>query len=196
MNSHWLRGMIRPAAGTAVGDGPIVKLGGSLLTRASWPEDVGALILSYAAPVVVVGGGPIVDGLRRIDAARPRPTALMHTLAIDAMRLTARIVGDALGLAIVPTIDPGATGPRILDAAAWLDSHPAASSIPLGWEVTSDSIAAAIAGAAGRDLLLVKSLPPPCSGDALAALAAAGWVDGYFPVAATAVTTIGWAAPA
>ncbi len=196
MSDRWLHGMIRPATAAVLGRGPIVKLGGSLLTRPSWPEDVGALVASLAGPVLVVGGGPIVDGLRRIDAARPQPTFLMHTLAIEAMRLTARIVADTLGLSITPTIDPDAAGPRILDATAWLESHPSAASIPAGWEVTSDSIAAAIAGSAGRHLLLVKSRPPPSLGDELAALSAAGWVDDHFPTAAAAVTGIGWAAPA
>lgn len=195
LSDRWLKGMIRPAGASVLGRGPIVKLGGSLLTRPSWPEDVVALVASLAGPVLVVGGGPIVDGLRRIDAARPQPPALMHALAIEAMRLTARIVADTLGLSITPTIDPDATGPTVLDAAAWLESHPAASSIPPGWEVTSDSIAAAMAVSAGRHLLLVKSRPPPCPGDELAALSAAGWVDEHFPAAAAAVTGIDWAAP-
>lgn len=195
MSSRWLTGMIRPVAGAGVGAGPIVKLGGSLLTRASWPEDVRRLVASLASPVIVVGGGPVVDGLRTIDAASPRSAAMMHDLAIDAMRLTARVAAEALGLPIRPVVAPRSAPPSLLDVATWLAANSSANRMPRGWEVTSDSIAAAIAGSAGRGLLLVKSLPPPCPGDALADLSAAGWVDEHFPAAAADVTAIGWAAP-
>jgi hypothetical protein len=67
--------------------------------------------------------------------------------------------------------------------------------------VTSDSLAAVVAAAGGAALLLVKSVPPPAHEASLgpvgfAPLAAQGWVDGWFPTAAAAVTRIGWAAPA
>jgi hypothetical protein len=71
-------------------------------------------------------------------------------------------------------------------------------SLPSGWQVTSDSIAARVADVHGAGLLLVKSRPPPCpeSGDPLGMLAAAGWVDDYFPEAAGKLGEIRWAAPA
>jgi len=68
----------------------------------------------------------------------------------------------------------------------------------VGWEVTSDSIAAHVAAAYGGELLLVKSVPPPslpASQNQLEALAAAGWVDSHFPSAAAGLATISWAAP-
>jgi len=66
--------------------------------------------------------------------------------------------------------------------------------------VTSDSLAAVVAATVAGDLLLVKSIPPPLSQGAAAALsleslAALGWVDGWFPEAAARVARIGWAAP-
>jgi hypothetical protein len=63
--------------------------------------------------------------------------------------------------------------------------------------VTSDSIAARVAAEAAAGLLLVKSVPPPPypgGPHLLAALAAAGWVDGHFPEAAAGLGEIGWAA--
>lgn len=196
MITPWLTGMIRPGTGVGIGAGPIVKLGGSLLTRPAWPEDVRRLVDSLRSPVVVVGGGPVVDGLREIDAANPRSTVLMHALAIDAMRLTARIAAEALRLPLEPMVESHAATPIILDTPTWLEESSFANRLPEGWGVTSDSLAAIIAGAAGRGLLLVKSLPPPCPGDALADLSAAGWIDEHFPAAAADVTAIGWAAPA
>jgi aspartokinase-like uncharacterized kinase len=145
--------------------------------------------------VIVVGGGPVVDGLRAVDRAARRPPALMHDLAIEAMRLTARIVADALGLPIVTTIDSDTTGPTILDAGTWLATSGAGSGVPHGWDATSDSIAAVVAAATGREILLAKSVPPPCSGDDLQGLAAAGWVDEFFPTAAASLGRIAWASP-
>lgn len=192
IDDRWLFGSIRPATSLGVGRNAIVKVGGSLLTRPSWPEDLRALVASLDAPCLVVGGGPIVDGLRQIDATRRQPADLMHTLAIDAMRLTARIVADALGLPTSAALAPRFQTAMILDTPAWLESDPAGSTIPVGWQVTSDSIAATIAAATDRDLLLVKSLSPPCPGDNLAALAAAGWVDDHFPTAAASLRRIAW----
>ena len=141
---------------------------------------------------MVVGGGPVVDGLRAIDAAARQPAAVMHELAIDAMSLTGRTVAEATGL---PVVAGDAAAEGVLDASAWLRAAGSAAALPAGWQVTSDSIAAAVARRAGRRLVLVKSTPPPVGGGDLAALAAAGWVDPYFPAAAAKLVAIDWAAP-
>jgi hypothetical protein len=189
----WRRGVLRSAGPVAP---TVVKIGGSLLVRPDWPRLVSALVAS-AAPLpclVVVGGGPVVDGLRAIDAAASRPAPLMHELAIDAMRLTARLVADALELPLIA--EPEATISRgVLDVPAWLSAGGRAAGLPAGWGVTSDSIAARVAVVHGFTLVLAKSVaPPPCPGG-LVALAAAGWVDDHFPLAADPLATIGWAVP-
>lgn len=192
----WHRGVLRRAA-----ERPprlVVKVGGSLLSRPGWPALLASLIggLDRRPSRIVVGGGAIVDGLRTIDRAAPQPEELVHALAIDAMRLTARLVASALGLPLVPGVDDGG-GPAVLDVPAWIGRSPTATRLPAGWEVTSDTIAACAAAEHAAGLLLVKSVPPPpCPGavDVLAALAAAGWVDGHFPAAATGIVEIGWMA--
>ena len=135
MTGAWRRGTLR--AGPRAAAAEIVKVGGSLLALRDWPERLAELVAASPAPLLVVGGGRVVDGLREIDAANPRPTPLMHDLAIDAMTLTARIVADALGLPVVAL----ATDGGVLDAAAWLRSSGQAARLPAGWHVTSDSIA-------------------------------------------------------
>lgn len=214
----WLRGAIRPvpdrarvtrAADHAVTDHAapatarprrlVIKVGGSILSRPGWPSLLATLVRRFdRLPCrIVVGGGAVVEGLRSIDRAGPQPAALVHAVAIDAMRLTARLVSSAVGLPLAADMDePG--GPAVLDVPAWLGSSPAAARLPAGWRVTSDSIAACVATEHGHGLLLVKSVPPPpCPGgtDPVAALAAAGWVDEHFPVAAAGLVEIGWAAP-
>ena len=189
----WRMGTLR--AGPIPPAGQVVKVGGSLLGLTDWPDRLADLVAQLNAqapqPLLVVGGGHVVDGLREIDAASPRRPALMHDLAIDAMSLTARIVADALGLPVIGT----ASGAGVLDAAAWLRSAGQAARLPAGWQVTSDSIAAVVAAATGRGLLLAKRVPPPEGDHALERLAAAGWVDAHFSVAAATVMTIAWASP-
>jgi len=213
MSGGWQRGIIRgERAPKRSPPAPLViKLGGSLLARPHWPTDLINLLAATPLPaMLVVGGGKLVDALRRIDATSPRPPEVMHRLAIDALGLTARLVADAIGLPLVtapPPDQPAAppahrseVGPRIsvLDVPAWLTAAGSPARIerlPVGWHVTSDSIAAVVATELGQSLVIVKSVPPPCPGDDLPALAAAGWIDEYFPTAAAALDTIGWAAP-
>jgi hypothetical protein len=82
----------------------------------------------------------------------------------------------------------------VLDAPSWLAVGTRLADLPVGWHVTSDSIAAAVAAACNAALWLAKSEPPP-AGD-LECLARAGWVDDYFPLAAAPLGRIEWAAPA
>jgi hypothetical protein len=146
---------------------------------------------------LVVGGGAVVDGLRALDRAMPQSPQLMHDLAIDAMRLTARLVAATMNVRLA-SIPPDDDGVAVLDVPAWLAAGSRAAALPAGWQVTSDSIAATVAVEHGGRLLLAKSVPPPpCpdDGDLLLSLARAGWVDEHFPVAARPLATIEWAVP-
>lgn len=193
MTIAWEHGPIRAGSESPCG-GRVIKFGGSLLRRGGWPAALRALVGQVLAPTtIVVGGGGLVDGLRAIDAAHPLPAALAHRLAIDAMGLTARLVADATGFSL--TAEPAAgAAVVVLDAPSWLAVGTRLADLPVGWHVTSDSIAAAVAAAYGAALWLAKSEPPP-AGD-LECLAREGWVDDYFPLAAAPLGRIEWAAPA
>lgn len=194
MNGAWQRGVLR--AGPTARAGPwAVKLGGSLLGRAGWPDLILELEREQAAPVlIIVGGGPVVEGLRAIDAAGPQPPDVMHRLAIDAMGLTARIVAATTRWPVVAEA-AGGRETSILDVPAWLSREGRLTSLPAGWHVTSDSIAALAAAACGGRLLLAKSAPPPDAAADLDDLADRGWVDRHFPTAAAGLDAIEWAAP-
>lgn len=207
----WQCGALRSAARgslpSAGDEAPVViRFGGSLLGRSDWPQRAAATLelpfpggSASGARTLVVGGGSVVEGLRDIARIRPVDLSLVHRLAIDGMGITARLVATTLGLPLVSR--PGGRH-AVLDMAAWLaDAPERAATIPSSWSVTSDSLAAVVAAAGGAALLLVKSVPPPAHEASLgpvgfAPLAAQGWVDGWFPTAAAAVTRIGWAAPA
>lgn len=108
--------------------------------------------------LLVPGGGPFADAVRALDAREGLDPPTAHWMAVTAMDVygtalaglvegasPARTRAEALGAA------PGEA--RVLLPAAWLR---AADPLPHGWEVTSDSIAAWVAGecAAARLVLL------------------------------------------
>lgn len=177
----------------------ILKIGGSLLSRPAWPRLLDALVAGVGdRPLtIVVGGGPVVDGLRTIDAAAQQPPEVMHDLAVDAMHLTAELVARSTGLPIRTAPLEGAE-PCILDVPVWLLAGLRSADLPTNWDVTGDSIAARVAREYDAELLLAKSAPPPASwcGESLFSLARDGWVDRYFPTAASTLACIRWTAPA
>lgn len=190
MTDGWHFGVLEDGPPAGPGRPLVVKVGGSLLVRPRWTEAIAALLAATPGPrLLVVGGGPVVEGLRSIDAAAPQPATAMHWRAIEALGITARLVAGAAGLAVVES--PGTEHTAVLDASRWL---PAAAPLPEGWHVTSDSIAAVVAARVGGGLLLAKSVPPPVAD--LMKLAATGWVDAHFPEVAAAAGRISWAAPA
>ena len=177
----------------------VLKVGGSLLSRPNWPALLVPLLTARGPRpcCLVVGGGAVVDGLRTLDRVMPQSPGFMHSLAIDAMRLTARLVAEAINLPLSPTPPDRGQG-IVLDVPAWLAVGTRAASLPIGWQVTSDTIAARVAVEHDGGLLLAKSVPPPpCPDgiDPLVSLAHAGWVDDYFPIAAGPLSSIEWVAP-
>lgn len=203
MNSVWQTGDLLVSGTPPAAAPPVVKFGGSLFSRPSWADDLRSLLAERTGGgLIVVGGGPLADGLRAIDATSRQSNQLMHALAIASMGITARLVAVALGLPRIADPDElgalgklgsFATGPAaVLDPVRWFAACPQHRGLPQGWQVTSDSIAAVAAARAGGGLLLAKSVPPPHAG--LQALAAAGWIDGHFPAVAAAAGRITWAA--
>src|SRR5690606_36745333 len=76
------------------------KIGGSLLAR----DDFVSSLRHWLAQsrdtfppvhrVLLVGGGPLVDVLRGLDARCPLPTATAHWRAIELMDFTGQLVAD------------------------------------------------------------------------------------------------------
>ena len=174
----------------------IVKLGGSLLDV----EGLRGRLLAWLraqkpkTTALVVGGGSIADAIRAIDRAQGLSPEAAHWLAIDSMGVTARLTAELFPefalvhslAAVCPAAVQGAAigdvviidVPRVLRAAAPADA------LPASWSVTSDSIAAWMAGKLAADeLVLLKSKLPHGELD-LKLLADEGYVDSFFPHAA------------
>ncbi len=141
----------------------VVKLGGGLLARASALDEALTAIVAAAVGrriVVVPGGGPFADAVRAADARFGLPAATAHWMAILAMDQYAHLlVSRRPELALARTADEaaGAIDARrvpVLAPAEWLR---AADPLPHSWDVTSDSLAAWLAGTLGaRRLVLIK----------------------------------------
>lgn len=141
----------------------VMKIGGGVLAQ----QDALARTLDAVADaargrrlVIVPGGGPFADAVRAVDRAIGLTDDAAHWMAILAMDqyahlLAARLRGAALVRSageIAAALDRGAL--PVLAPFDWLR---AADPLPHAWEVTSDSLAAWLAGALGaRRLVLVK----------------------------------------
>ena len=167
----------------------VVKLGGGVLAHGGHFDAALAAIADAARErrlLVVPGGGPFADAVRQADRQVGLSPDAAHWMAVLAMDQYAHLVAARLAGAVL-VAGPGeiaaalaarraATVP-VLAPYRWLRE---ADPLPHTWMVTSDSIAAWIAGVTGaRRLVLVK--PPGASGSEL--------VDAYFARALPAQVT-------
>jgi aspartokinase-like uncharacterized kinase len=154
----------------------VVKVGGALLAHPAHFDRVLATLEEAAIArrlLIVPGGGPFADAVRQLDAHFKLSDDAAHWMAILAMDQYGQLLVSRLRTGeLVPGRDEAAAalGRRrvpVLAPSRWLrDADP----LPHSWDVTSDSIAAWVAGAVGaRRLVLIK---PPGAG--------AGVVDRYF----------------
>jgi len=173
------------AAGDEIGrKGCVVKLGGSLAFAPALTAWLAALAAGGGRAVLVPGGGPFADQVRDAQRRRPFDDATAHRMALLAM--------EQYGLMLCglhPALRPAASRAEIARlrrqglVPVWLPSAMALGrpEIAESWDVTSDSLAAWLAGTLGlRHLVLVKSAPPPEPATA-ERLVAAGYIDPMLP---------------
>jgi aspartokinase-like uncharacterized kinase len=144
----------------------VVKLGGGLLAHVEHLEAALATVAAAATSrrlLIVPGGGPFADAVRDVDRRLGLSDAAAHWMAVLAMDQCAHLIAAKLARAVVvaePREIAGALGPRpagrvaVLAPYRWLrETDP----LPHSWDVTSDTIAAWVAGRVGaRRLVLVK----------------------------------------
>ena len=156
----------------------LVKVGGALLASRDALDTAARALDSAAARgagvVVLPGGGPFADSVRRVDAALGSGPDAAHWMAILAMDQYAHLFASRTTRARIvehPAEVTGALAHGRLPVVApyrWLRAR---DPLPHSWDVTSDSVAAWMAGELGaKRLILVK----PVVGDH------AALVDAYF----------------
>ena len=165
----------------------VVKLGGSLASGPhlkSWLEQLVRADVAAQGVVIVPGGGPFADAVRGAQAGLGFSDATAHRLALGAMNQYARIMAD-----LEPRLVLAASAADLGHAmaagrsAVWLPASMADAdpTIPVSWDVTSDSLAAWLAQRLGAPrLMVVKSAPLPSAPVDIPQLVDAGLVDRAF----------------
>ena len=162
----------------------VVKFGGGVLAHPTALDRALETIARRARTlrlVVVPGGGPFADAVREADQRHRLSDTAAHwmaTLAMDqyAHLLASRLTGAAL-VTSAPEIDAALDAARVpvLAPYRWLQE---ADPLPHSWDVTSDTIAAWLAGELrANQLVLVK--PPHLRGHTTDR----ALVDAHFPSA-------------
>ena len=181
----------------------VIKAGGSLLSSEGGIERLVAWLRSEEATglapvrVLVVGGGAIADGVRKIDQANPLSDEAAHWAAIRALEINTHLVAEQLtGFLQTDQLQSIRSCNEQRDFLLQpmrflLDEEPSLPGAPLtiGWDVTSDSIAARVAACLGSSLVLIKSAPG-CVASSWPDASAAGLVDRAFPRYAEEVDSI------
>jgi aspartokinase-like uncharacterized kinase len=158
----------------------VVKLGGGALTHLNHFDAALTAIAAASGErrlLVVPGGGPFADVVREVDRRLGISDDAAHWMAVLAMDqyahvLAARLAGGVLitqpsEIVAALVAAPGGQIP-VLAPSRWLRE---ADPLPHTWDVTSDSIAAWVAGRVGaRRLVLIKP----------AGAAGVDLVDAYF----------------
>lgn len=186
------RAQMKPGARLETIPITVIKIGGSLLGWPELPTCLSDLLQSRVnrRVVLIVGGGAVVDEVRRLDHLHSLGDAPAHALALRAMDLTARLVESlVLGLEVIEDRTGGDRSwsksciPILAPRIFLQEDAKTPDALPENWSVTSDSIAARVAERWGaQELLLLKSAALPTGMDCREA-ASLGLVDSFFPEA-------------
>lgn len=162
----------------------VAKLGGSLADSPYLQAWLDALAEHGAGRVVVVpGGGPFADAVRSLQARRRFDDASAHAMAVLAMQQYGWML-RGLCPRLVLEADVDRLRERLAEGhcVVWLPEllQLDAAGVPASWDVTSDSLAAWLAGRIGAgDLLMVKSVAVAADAS-LDTLQAEGVIDPAF----------------
>jgi 5-(aminomethyl)-3-furanmethanol phosphate kinase len=163
----------------------VVKLGGSYAFSSTLKSWINAVAACAGRVVVVPGGGPFAEAVRVAQPKMGFDDRAAHEMALLAMEqygcalaslgagwrlaASAAAIRDVLREGGVPVWSPT---PMLRDA----------NDVPWSWDVTSDSLAAWLAGRIGaKRVLLVKQVEPPPGRLRAADLVADGIIDPAFP---------------
>jgi aspartokinase-like uncharacterized kinase len=147
------------------GPGPtVIKLGGSFAFSADLRDWIAAIAACAGRAVIVPGGGPFADVVRAAQAQMGFDDRAAHRMALLAMeQYGCAIKGRHEALTLADSLDSIRRGLADGKVPVWLSTPMAlsATDIPPSWDVTSDSLAAWLAGKIGAArLLLVKQVEP------------------------------------
>lgn len=172
----------------------MIKVGGSLFDLPDLRTRLESIVegLPLRRLVVVSGGGPFADAVRRIQSVHQLSDAVAHNMAMQSLS-----VGETLLSALLPRAVIVRTANQLRSDAINV-VHPAefvrhtaelhqACDVPKSWDFTSDSIAAWVASVTdASELVLLKSV------DARSMSEANRHLDACFPRFAESIGCIRW----
>lgn len=163
----------------------VVKLGGSLMQAPELKSWLDLLVAQEQfACIIVPGGGMFADAVRAAQRAGGFDDATAHRMAVLAMEQFAWLLQS-----LCPALTTASTTDDILDAARrpgatlWMPSRMVLGDpdIPANWQVTSDSLAAWLAGKLHAErLVLVKQADFSGQPASIGQLQAQGVLDAAF----------------
>jgi 5-(aminomethyl)-3-furanmethanol phosphate kinase len=163
----------------------IVKLGGSLALAPQLPAWLAAIEAGAGRAVVVCGGGPFADSVRNAQKRMGFDDEAADAMALFAMEQYATAIAALNRSFVVAHSRTGICAAlRVARVPLWAPRRMlrAAPDIPASWDVTSDSLAAWLAGELGATrLLLIKRGRQPAGSLMAQVLSRDGIVDGAFP---------------
>jgi len=165
-------------------DTTVVKLGGSHAGTAHLDAWLDALAACGGRAVIVPGGGPFADAVREAQVSMGFDDVAAHAMALLAMeQLGLGLASKRPGFRIAASDAAIAAALREGHVPVWAPSAMvlAAKDVPASWDVTSDSLAAWLAGRIGATRLLLVKHGAPSEPVLAAELAARGVVDTAFP---------------
>lgn len=175
----------------------VIRVGGSLLT---WPSFVTAFSSwldqqPESTNILIAGGGPWVELIRQAATRFDVEDEAAHWLAIHAMSTTAELLATLLKVESVSCWERLQTirrGVVVFQVESFLRMDASGPQpLPRSWDVTSDSIAAKVAGGLGADeLVLLKSNSPPSGAPDFETMANNGYVDRFFPQSASQIERV------
>lgn len=161
----------------------VVKLGGSLLSNNSLMDCLAKIKRLSSSTLIVMGGGEFAEQVRVAQQRWQFNDAAAHHMAVLAMQQMALLV-HALQpewplLKASVELQNWRAQPQ---TSVWFPvmEHLDQQAIPASWRVTSDSLAAWLAGATGVDELLIVKAAPLLTSTPLQELVATGILDAAF----------------
>lgn len=161
----------------------VAKISGRLVESPDLASRLSSILADVDGPLVLVaGGGAAADLVRDWDRSLQLSEFDAHWLAIRAMSLQAELLARRLNMAVSRTFEECQVHQSsVIDL--WDELNANSEGVSVGWQVTSDSLAAWAAKRLNAEKLVMIKRVGDTSTSAESA-AAAGWVDSSFPAAA------------